>query len=655
VTDFFNPAPCGYSGRKDVLYRIKQFPHNLIFFLFVTGYIWLVIEPRLIYPCFSTILSDAPVFITGWTFLQNSLALPGGFVMYLSGLLSQGYYYSWLGTVVIVLSALFLCELSRRHLVAAGYARPIVLTSFPAILLFLIYSRYKHPLPASLAVSLGLLCSLVFERLPLRRLPIRAVVYCLVTVLLFWLAGAGGLLVFVLMTIIYAIFVRRDWRLPLLTLPASLAIVWALARYVFLIPPQQAFVVLTPISAVVTTGMKTFSRVLIILLYSFVPLSVLLLFLGRKLFTRTAQTRKISSEPTKRKKTHSVAGQKRLSLTIFKKAAALAVPIVLMVVGLYFSHDPMTKPLLLAHDYSLRRQWDKILELSRTLPKGKTNVYFNHDVIRALYHTGRLPYDLFQFPLTPHALFLTHEKKVSYLTQLKLCDAYMELGQVNMAEKLASEILATKNHSALALEKLAWINIIKSAGHPAGRQNRTARIYLHALKKDLIYRRTAEALLRALDNGLPPDQAAYVDRLRSYMLEEGHPGTGRDSIEQMLTALLVHNPHNKMAFEYLMAAYLLTGQVDKIAANMERLDALGYQTTPVLYQEAVLIYFGSHGQKIDPSKFNISPQTIERYNKFVQLRNTIQPHNRQAVLQRLIVEFGSSYFFYSTFGCVGLI
>jgi len=318
-----------------------------------------------------------------------------------------------------------------------------------------------------------------------------------------------------------------------------------------------------------------------------------------------------------------------------------------MAVGLYFSYDRMSKPFVLTNDYALRKQWDKVLGLGRSLPKGKSNVYFNHDIIRALYHNGRLPFDLFRFPQTPHGLLLTHEKKESYLTQLKLCDVFMELGQVNIAERLASEVLAIKGHFGIVIEKLAWINIIKG-------QTGTARIYLKALKKDLIYRGTAEKLLIALDNSFPPDQAAYVHRIRSYMFEEGHAGTSKESIDQILMELLVHNPHNKMAFEYLMACYLLTGRVDKIATNMERLHVLGYQEIPTLYEEAILIYFGSQGQKIDLNKFNIKRNTFERYTKFVQLRNAMQTHNRQAVLRRLIVEFGSSYFFYFTFGRVGL-
>jgi hypothetical protein len=631
-----------------VLYRVKQVPHNLIFFLLGTVYVWFVIEPHLIYNCFGNILSDAPIFITGWPFLKNSLSLPGGFVMYISGFLSQGFYYSWLGTLIIVLSALFLCELYRRHLVIAGFTRAAILTSFPAVLLFLIYSRYKHPLPASLTISIGLLFSLVFEGLPLRRLVARTPVFCIMAALLFWLAGAGGLSVFFLMTIIHTIFVRRDWALTLLALPASFAVIWILAQYVFLIPPQRAFLVLTPLSRVVTTGMKTFSKVLVISLYSFVPASVLLLFLAKSLFSRTGQKRRTRSKRKRRKKTHTSSKKMKLAVTILKKSAVIALPIILTAAGLFFSYDPMSKPLFLAHDYSLTKQWEKLLDLGRSLPKGKSNVYFNHDIIRALYHTGRLPYDLFQYPQTPHGLFLTHEKRVSYLTQFKLCDAYLELGQVNMAEKLASEFLATKNHSGFALEKLAWINIIKE-------QNRNARIYLNALKKDPIHRKTAEDLLDALNKGFTPEQEAYVDRLRSYMLEAEHPGTGKDSIDQMLTALLARNPRNKMAFEYLMASYLLTGQVDKIAENIERLEGLGYRNIPTLYEEALLIYLSSQKKKIDPGKFNISLQTFKRFYMFGQLRTAMQTQNRRAVINQLILEFGSSYFFFYTFGSVGVV
>ena len=630
-----------------MLRKIRQIPQNLIFIVLAMLYLWLVVEPRLIYQCFGTILPDAPVYLTGWPFLTGSLHLPGGFVMYMSGFLSQGYYYSWLGALIIVLSALCLCELSRGHLALAGYARATVLSSLPAVLLVLIYSRYKHPLPACLVVSLGLAWSLVFENLPLRRLVIRIVVYCLLAAALFWLAGAGGLLIFSLMTVIYGFFIRRDFVLSVMAVPVSFGIVWYLAQYVFLVLPQQTFSVLTPLILAAIQGTNTFLTVLIVILYGFVPMSVLLLLLGRKVF-RKVEPKKRSRKSKKRKKTYAEAELTKGFAFILRKTVEIAIPIVLTGAGLYFSYNRMSKPLIQAQDYSLRGQWNKILELSRSLPKGESNVYFNHYVNRALYHAGRLPYDMFKFPQTPHGLLLTHEKKASDLTQLKLCDIYMELGRVNTAERLATEMLTARNHSGIVIEKLAWISIIKG-------QYETARIYLNVLKKDLVYRKKAQALLKAMDNGFGPDQATYINTVRSRMHPEGYLGTGDKSVEQILIELLTGNPANRMVFEYLMACYLLTGQVDKIAARVEQLKEFDYEGIPTLYEEAMLIYFGSQGRKIDLSKFNIRRETFDRYVKFIQLRNSMRPDNRQIVLKRLISEFGSSYFFYSSFGRVGVL
>ena len=104
------------------------------------------------------------------------------------------------------------------------------------------------------------------------------------------------------------------------------------------------------------------------------------------------------------------------------------------------------------------------------------------------------------------------------------------------------------------------------------------------------------------------------------MRDETAGVTGTEPVDQTLAALLEHNPRNKMAFEYLMACYLLTGRVDKIVENMDRLRDLGYQRIPTLYEEAILIYYGSREQQVDLAKFNISPETLQRYETFVQIQ-----------------------------------
>jgi hypothetical protein len=164
-----------------------------------------------------------------------------------------------------------------------------------------------------------------------------------------------------------------------------------------------------------------------------------------------------------------------------------------------------------------------------------------------------------------------------------------------------------------------------------------------------MYRDEADSMLNGLTNGFQADEAAYIQRIGSYIRRDGNARLYKESIEEMLTGLLRQNPKNRMAFEYLMACYLLAAQHEKIVANIGGLTDLGYREVPPLYEEAMLIYQGMHGRRPDLGKLKIKPETIDRYNRFVRLYHSIQPQNRQVVLQQLIREFGTSYFFYYRF------
>jgi hypothetical protein len=622
-----------------ILRRKSRLLPRAIFFLFCYVYVWIVIKPDLIFHGFGSIIPDVPLFFTGWQFLRDSLGVPGGAVIYAYGFLSQWYYYSWLGALIVVPAAWCLCELSRRHYAHADRSHSTILHYFPAVMILLIYNQYGHPLAACLASSMGLLFSFAFERMPLRRAPGRMVVFCFMAAMCYCLAGAGGVIVFSLMTTIYLFFLRRAWLPAVLTLPAAVLIIGALAEYVFHMSPKQAFLVLTPFHGELIVNMKPLSKVSLVILYAFVPVTVSLVCLWRMLFGKVGDVRAIHAKKTKSRKTRAAGKSRGTALVYLRKFVVPAVPATVMAVGLYSGYDKTNRQIVLMNSLSRQGRWSEVLEVGNRLPRNIYNINCNHDINRALYHAGRLAYDMLYFPQNPHAFLLTHEEEESSMTQLKMCDTFMELGNVDYAEKLASEFLVAKGNTGMVIEKLAWINIIK--GYEG-----TARIYLNALKKDLIYRDRADSILGGLKNGFEPDEAAYIRRAKSYIRSNVDGKLNQESIEEMLAGLLRHNPRNRMAFEYLMACYLLAGEIDKIAENIGRLDDLGYRDVPTLYEEAMLIYYGLRGRKLDLSKLNIRRETIERYKRFVQLSNSMQPHNRQVVLQNLIREFGTRYFFY---------
>ncbi len=619
------------SQDRESLQRKGRLWFGLAFFLLSYLYLWLVVQPHLVYTGFGTIVLDVPLFATGWQSLRDALGIPGGLTVYLYGFLSQGFYYSWLGALLVVLAALSLWELSRWHCAYAGHPRPAILPYVPALMILLMYNRCEHPLSACLALSLGLLFSLVFEKVPLRRASTRTAAFCLMAASSYWLAGAGAAFLFALMTAIYLLR-RRNWLASLVVLPVTAAIIWVLADYVFFVSPKQAFLASTPFAREWTAGLTAFSRVLVVLLYAFIPATVLLLCLWRKVAGRSSAAD--AARSTRR--------SGRVSLVSLGRFVLPAIPVVVLAVSLYLSYDRIHRQIVVMNALSREGRWSEVLELGRRLPKNVYNIYCNHDIDRALFHAGRLGYDLLCFPQNPHALLLTHEPDESCMTQVKMCDTFLELGNVDLAQKLASEFLATQGHLGFVVEKLAWVNIIKG-------QEDTARVYLSALKKDLMYRNRADSLLSGLENGFGPDEAAYIRQIRSCIRQRDDGRLDRESIEQMLVGLLEQNDQNRMAFEYLMACYLLAGQVDKIAANTGLFDELGYREIPTLCEEAILIHHGLRREQPDLSKLNISRRTIERYERFLQLNHSMQPQNRPAVLQLLTQEFGTSYFFFYRF------
>ena len=64
-----------------------------------------------------------------------------------------------------------------------------------------------------------------------------------------------------------------------------------------------------------------------------------------------------------------------------------------------------------------------------------------------------------------------------------------------------------------------------------------------------------------------------------------------EKISMMLGTLFVHNRKNRMAFEYLMAYYLLTGNLQQFAKCFPLGKSIGYDHVPYTYQQA-LKYLG---------------------------------------------------------------
>ncbi|MBN1456840.1 MAG: hypothetical protein JW912_03205 [Sedimentisphaerales bacterium] len=305
--------------------------------------------------------------------------------------------------------------------------------------------------------------------------------------------------------------------------------------------------------------------------------------------------------------------------------------------------------------YADKEDWQSLLEYVERHPGSQHNKFCNYDINRALYYTGRFGDEMFSYYQSPPALLLptslgstssndsTGSPEVMY-RYIRKVDLFMELGYLGTAKRYASEGLETGNGCPHMTKKLALICL-------AEEQNETAKVYLGALSKDLVYGRFARQLLQRLDRDPQLTDYEPVQRLRSIAFKRDYIGSYK--MEHFFSQLLWRNPHNKMAFEYMMASYLLTGQVNKIAENISRLHEFGYKKIPRHYQEALLIYTDSQpqrgsGEKINLEGLSVSSEATQCYQNFIKeaMPLYMRKRDRRMTRQYLAKDFGNTYMFY---------
>jgi hypothetical protein len=118
---------------------------------------------------------------------------------------------------------------------------------------------------------------------------------------------------------------------------------------------------------------------------------------------------------------------------------------------------------------------------------------------------------------------------------------------------------------------------------------------------------------------------------------------------------LACNKANRMAFEYLMAYYLLNHDLDKFVANLPRMDDVGYTTVPRHWQEAVTMYEAMTGRRAPLGGRAADPLTPLRFGGFSSIVAPKQQSGDIAGARRAAAgQYGNTYFFYYVFGESGV-
>jgi len=618
---------------------------SLIFFVLFYLYLWLCVDLRLIYGC-TEVITNFPIFYKGWVFFRDFLSHPGGLVEYTGAFLSQFFYIDWAGALVVTIQAWLMSVCIGCILKAVNLSRLCWLRFIPPILLLITYTQYTYHFITTLAFLVVLVFVYLYLRIThsLTSNTGRLIVGLVLSVILYTMA-AGVYLLFAVLCAMYELLFRRQCLLGLLYLLSAVAIPYIEGVLIFGVSIIDAFSDLSPFSwKILSFDNRRKLIVVIYILYLFLPLTILVSGFWQKVPWHGHLGRVFTGfKPVPHRATKLTIGPPVLrwiieSLVLFAIAFA----------AVFFSYDTEKKTLFVVDYYADQRacpelaegMWPQLLRIARRHPN---NYFVVNAVNRALYHTSRLSFDMFSWPQHPDTLFLsTEEYKYAYWKKLGV---YLDIGLVNMAENALTESLEGLGERPIILKRLALINIAKA-------NYDSARIYLGALSKTLFHADWANNYLERLKSDPNLSEDKEIQRLRSVNMEDDYAFTSFKNIETTLLKLLEKNRQNRMAFEYLMSWYLLTGQLEKFVKNLDRLDDFGFSQFPPLYEEAMLVYVHSVRKPINLRGRRLSAESRQRFDGFNQVLNNYGK-NKQAAFNTLAKDYWDSYFFYYVYGRQG--
>jgi len=581
---------------------------TVLYFLFFFLAIFLVVNPAQSY------FIQQPLFLFDKAFFWSYLEYPGGLIQYISMFLSQFYVYPLLGALIITVIAASVFFFTDRIMRAFDFNRfGLLLKLAPVTALFYLHGFSDGILTTSLILLFTLKLFYYYLQTFGKTTGMRLIVFLFFSLFLFYVAGGCGLLLFQALCF-FAELVKLDKSLPVLFLILLSALFpYLAARFLFFITPEQSyFHLLVP---------ETYyaPRMILYVLYIYYPLLVLFCNFMPKQKTQNVNER------------HA----------LFSSILQIAMIGILTCLSLFFWSRSETvftdKIKYLAHE----REWKKILDLTDKHYSEDRLVNFN--INRALYFTNRLPDDLFKRPnfWGQQALFLGSYTLGSIA--IDNSELFFDLGHIRAARQWAYEAQTIFENSPRVLKMLAFTNVIEG-------DYKAASTMLEKLDKSIVHKKWAQYYLNGIQDTTVFHSDSLIQEKRRMMPSDVHFMNGK-KVEVDLFALLKKNPHNKMAFEFLMAYLMLSDQIEKldIADQIFYLKQLGYKEIPEPYQEALWVYISRKRLEVfDLGGYQFSPGVENGFNDYLTI---LQRYNmdRSTAQAELYQKFGSSYWYYQQY------
>lgn len=217
---------------------------------------------------------------------------------------------------------------------------------------------------------------------------------------------------------------------------------------------------------------------------------------------------------------------------------------------------------------------------------------------------------------------------------------YYSIGLINEAHRWAYEEMVVYGFRAENLKILTKTSLITG-------DYRMAAKYAAILKKTVFYRRLGKEYEHLAGNpdliSSHPELGEKLKLLPGYnfFVQFNEPLTN-------LPLMLMELPYNRKAFEYYMAALMLSKNVEGLMTILNKLKDNGYTAIPHHIEEAVMVYYNSVARYPDLGGMEISKETATRFSRYFTAY--VNGRKNQAALKPMMeAGFGDTFWYYFHF------
>lgn len=551
------------------------------------------------------------LFRFDWLYFCSFLNQPGGLCEYCGSFLTQFYYYPVLGSMIIagVLTTVLLLffDICRS---CGNISQLFFIPFIPAVLLMMSFVNILFDMSS----ALGILFALAGFRAYIEfSSSVRNYAGFILFTVIYFIAGGNALLFTVLVLIFELTDSRSSHKIfsVMLLLVWSAGLPWLAWQKFYTTTVREVYLALTP-------GNFSFSTLTNHALWLSFPVLYLFLRLVAARLNQWIQD---------------------LAPWIIITSDCLLV-VAITAFGVYSASDRRAEMLNRMAYQVQQENWDSVMSLAKVFPGNNRLVCYLTNI--AIAESGQMPYRMFHYKQIGVAgLFL--DWQLTYYTMWHLGEIYFRLGMAAAAEHCTFEALASspKGPNVQTMRRLVSTNI-------ARRDSATAIKYIGYFRRSLAYRGWAQEQCAQLSSSMT-DTSFHISSTRitphddNFFMIYHQP-------DYVLLKLLQSNPMNQLAFEYLMAYYLLQKDLDQVIWCMNAyLKNFNYKRIPAHYEEALLVYknLTMAGDEFY-DQYPVSTATRARFNRYVQAYQVAQGGSMRS-FEQLKNQFGNTYWFYVHF------